>query len=154
MSGGSYNYLCNKDDLADLAMAQDDITAMADRLAALGYAEDAARATVELLLSVRQATVWIETQAKALRGIWEAVEWWDSCDWPESEVKKALADYRGIARSLPDCTDCQGTGYRNRRTQAENHADPGLPFRFHGCQNPNCAGGKDVSGVSVGRDEV
>jgi Holliday junction resolvasome RuvABC DNA-binding subunit len=71
MSGGSYNYLCHSWDLDDLDKHESDLEDMADRLAALGYAQDAARETQALL------------------------EWWDSNDWSEDQVKEALAKYRG-----------------------------------------------------------
>jgi hypothetical protein len=94
MSGGSYEYLCFKD-ASDLANYEHQLQSMADRLAGLGYAEDAARETTEVLLMHRQAMVRIDTRLKRLSDIWHAVEWWDSCDSGEDGVKKALAEYRG-----------------------------------------------------------
>ena len=93
MSGGSYEYLCFKE-ADDLMNAQRTIQAMADRLAGLGYAEDAALETTDLLLVIRQATVAIEARKRRLERVWRAVEWWDSCDSSEEDVKLALADYR------------------------------------------------------------
>mgnify|MGYP001593382905 CR=1 FL=1 len=95
MSGGSYNYLCWKSDLDELLVQQHALRDMADRLAGLGYAQDAAAETEELLLMLRQWKIRAETRAKRLEHVWKAVEWWDSCDWSEEAVHKALAAYRG-----------------------------------------------------------
>lgn len=95
MSGGSYNYLCAYRELEGLLEHQGDLEEMADRLAGLGYAEDAARETQELLVQLRQWKVRAEVRAERLAGVWKAVEWWDSADWGEDRVKEALAEYRG-----------------------------------------------------------
>ena len=97
MSGGSYNYLgtiCG-DDLAELLGKESDLRSMADRLAGLGYAEDAARETEELLVMLRQWRTRAEVRVRRLADVWHAVEWWDSCDTSEDGVRKALAGYRG-----------------------------------------------------------
>lgn len=95
MSGGSYNYLCQVYDLDDLMKHEADLQAMAERLAGLGYAEDAARETEELLVMLRQWRTRAEVRTKRLREVWKAVEWWDSCDWSERAVREAIAEYRG-----------------------------------------------------------
>jgi hypothetical protein len=96
MSGGSYEYLCFKDG-EDLFGDQVDrnMQAMADRLAGLGYAQDAAQETQWLLLEIRASANRIQTAKNRLEKIWRAVEWWDSCDSSEDGVKNALAAYRG-----------------------------------------------------------
>ena len=94
MSGGSYNYLCYKDGF-EIGGHESDLQAMADRLAGLGYAADAARETQELLLELRQYENRIQTRIKRLSGVWHAVEWWDSCDSGEDGVGLELAKYRG-----------------------------------------------------------
>ncbi len=96
MSGGSYDYLCHKgvDELIGSSHDQANLEAMAMRLVGLGYAEDAARETEELLLILRQATVRLQTRLDRLSGIWKAIEWWDSCDSGEDEVHVALQKYR------------------------------------------------------------
>jgi hypothetical protein len=68
---------------------------MADRLAGLGYAEDAAKETEELLVLLSQWNVRADVRLKRLADVWKAVEWWDSCDWGEEHVREALATYRG-----------------------------------------------------------
>ena len=96
MSGGSYNYLFCKsgDDLVDIP---GDLEAMAERLEKLGWAEDAARETEELILILRQAQVRTSLRIHRFMDIWHAVEWWDSGDSGEERVKDALAIYRGEA---------------------------------------------------------
>lgn len=100
MSGGSYDYLCHTWELRDLFKRDENssgstLEQMADRLAGLGYAQDAARETQELLVQLRQWTVRAEVRMDRLRDVWKAVEWWDSCDSGEEQLKAALAKYRG-----------------------------------------------------------
>jgi hypothetical protein len=99
VSGGSYNYLGSicYDDLGDLLNKRTELREMADRLAGLGYAEDAARETEELLVMLRQWQVRAEVRVRRLLDVWHAVEWWDSSDWSEEQVCKALAAYRSEA---------------------------------------------------------
>ena len=95
MSGGSYDYICF-DVVRDLMDKQQQIQNMADRLARLGYAHDAAQETQELLLTIRQFENRIEAMQGRLVMLWKAVEWWDSGDISEDGVQRALARYRGI----------------------------------------------------------
>jgi hypothetical protein len=95
VSGGSYDYLCWANELDRLLEKQHHLAEMADRLAELGYADDAAFETTDLLLTLRQWQVRARTHVKRLEGVWKAVEWWDSADWGEEQVKEALAKYRG-----------------------------------------------------------
>jgi hypothetical protein len=96
MSGGSYNYLGSicYDDLAELLSKESDLRDMADRLAGLGYAQDAAAETEELLVMLRQWKTRAEVRVRRLIDVWHAVEWWDSCDWSEEQVRTALERYR------------------------------------------------------------
>ncbi len=94
MSGGSYNYLCFKE-IDELINMQSDLQDMSDRLAGLGYATDAARETQELIQIIRQSINRMEPIKKRLYGIWHAVEWWDSCDSGEDDLKSELKRYRG-----------------------------------------------------------
>ena len=79
MSGGSFNYLHIRD-VQELFDNEGNLQEMADKLASLGYADDAARETLEVLLTLRQFKIRIGTRARRLSGIWQAVEWWDSGD--------------------------------------------------------------------------
>lgn len=94
MSGGSFNYLCYTD-IETIVEKLEELESMADALAKLGYANDAAKETTELLLYLRARNVHIETHLNRLSEVWHAVEWWRSCDSGESDVKKALVKYRG-----------------------------------------------------------
>lgn len=95
MSGGSYNYLCHAFDLDDLLEKRGSLREMADRLAGLGYAEDAAKETEELLALLNQWRVRAEVRRNRLAAVWKAVEWLDSGDSGEDDVREALAAYRG-----------------------------------------------------------
>jgi 3-methyladenine DNA glycosylase AlkD len=101
MSGGSYNYLFTACDLEDIQSKQNDLSEMADRLAALGYAQDAAAETEELLILFRQWQLRAGVRLRRLEKVWKAVEWWDSCDSTEDAVKAALAEYRNDHGSTP-----------------------------------------------------
>jgi len=93
MSGGSYDQLCYKE-CDQIFSMESQLQQMADRLAKLGYADDAAKETMELLLEARQAKNRIQTRINRLHSIWWAVEWWASGDVGEEDVKIALAKYR------------------------------------------------------------
>lgn len=99
MSGGSFNYLCEAWDLDEIIGKLGDLQDMSHALAALGYAQDAARETEELLVILRQWQVQTEVRLNRLRGVWKAMEWWRSCDWGEDDFQKALAEYRGAGQN-------------------------------------------------------
>ena len=96
MSGGSYDYLCYKDSAQLLGgEADDDLQEMADSLAKLKYANDAAKETQDILLTIRQSRNRIESSVARLSGLWHDLEWWVSGDSGEDEFKEALEKYRG-----------------------------------------------------------
>lgn len=101
MSGGSYNYLFEAQDLEDLQARRFDLEEMASRLAGLGYAQDAARETEELLVLFRQWETRAAVRMSRLACVWKAVEWWDSHDSSEDRVHEALAAYRGDTEGKP-----------------------------------------------------
>lgn len=87
MSGGSYNYLYCKDSSQLLSgEADEELQNMADRLAGLGYANDAAKETQSLLLLLRQSRNRIESQIERLKDVWHIVEWVDSGDSSEPDI--------------------------------------------------------------------
>lgn len=94
MSGGSYDYLYCKD-IGDLVNSEKMLQTMADDLAFLGYAKDAAKETEEFLLTMRQFINRLETMRERLEPIWYAKEWWASGDQDENYFKEALKKYRG-----------------------------------------------------------
>ena len=95
MSGGSYDYLCWASELDQLLEKQHHLSDMAERLAGLGYADDAATETTHLLLAMRQWRIRAAAHVDRLTDVWKAVEWWDSADWSEDRVHEALTKYRG-----------------------------------------------------------
>ena len=97
MSGGSYDYLCCKD-VGDLMLGEGGLPYMADTLATLGYADDAARETTEFLMELRASRIRLEVMQRRLSRLWKAVEWWKSGDYGEDQVRDALAEYRGHAQ--------------------------------------------------------
>jgi hypothetical protein len=98
VSGGSFNYLCHTWDLSDIIDKMGSLEEMSQALAALGYAQDAARETEELLVILRQWEVQTTVRLDRLRDVWQAMEWWRSCDWGETQFREALAEYRGEGR--------------------------------------------------------
>jgi hypothetical protein len=101
MSGGSYNYLCKVYDPEDIFSHMGDLRAMADRLAGLGYAQDAAAETEDLICMINQARIRIATRMDRLREVWHDVEWWDSGDNGEDQLKQELVKYRGETPAPP-----------------------------------------------------
>lgn len=93
MSGGSYNYLCFVD-IDDIFNREFDLSTMRDRLAGLGYAQDAAAETEDLILILRQVRVRLQARIDRLEGVWRAVEWWDSGDSGEEALMQELNRYR------------------------------------------------------------
>ena len=93
MSGGSYEYLCFKEP-SDLFHVEETIQRMADDLARLGYADDAAKETMSLLLEIRVSRIRLQSHLDRIKDVWQAVEWWRSCDSSEDSVKEALKKYR------------------------------------------------------------
>jgi hypothetical protein len=101
MSGGSYNYLFIADSLAELQQREPQLREMADRLAGLGYAQDAARETEELLVFLRQWQTRALVRVARLAEVWQAVEWWDSHDSSEEAITFALEKYRAGTEVTP-----------------------------------------------------
>lgn len=90
MSGGSYNYLATH--VTGLEDRHDDIVeALAARLDGLGYATEAAAETRKVLEILDEA----EKVAQRLYDVWHAVEWWDSGDSGEEQVRKAVSEFQG-----------------------------------------------------------
>ena len=101
MSGGSHDYLCYKDPdelLYHLSMVQK----MADDLARLGYAQDAARETNEVIAICHQFDARISARLQRLRPVWLALEWWHSGDMNEDGFKFNLERYRTDPDTYPN----------------------------------------------------
>lgn len=89
MSGGSYNYLCHQDRIDIYELER-----MADRLAELAPGSRADRDTRALWERLQG-----DETSNALRDVWHAVEWFDSCDYGEDQARAAIADYEQGERS-------------------------------------------------------
>ncbi|MGW2520448.1 hypothetical protein ACWC09_26235 [Streptomyces sp. NPDC001617] len=83
MSGGSYDYLYFQ--VSEFGGHREQLERMAERLEGLSYATEAAAATRRILEL---------TGDERLTGVWRAVEWWDSGDYSEDQVRKAVAAYQ------------------------------------------------------------
>ena len=94
MSGGSFNYLFSADSASQLGGKEEDLERMAETLAKLGYAPDAAQETFELLLELRAFDARLKAHHSRLWAVWRAVERWRSGDSGEDFVKEMLALYR------------------------------------------------------------
>lgn len=93
MSGGSFDYLCFAD-AETISEKKGRLREMADFLAGLGYAQDAARETEELLVILNQIEVRMGVRIDRLSAIWKAAEWWQSADTGEDDFKASLKEYR------------------------------------------------------------
>ena len=99
MSGGSYEYLCYKDPDEMLSgSVRPHLEAMAERLSKLGWADDAAQETYEVLAILRQTETRLRVHNKRLNRVWHAVEWWDSGDSGPDALDEALSRYRQDSR--------------------------------------------------------
>ena len=96
MSGGAYEYLYVwAGDLEELIKRRLVLEAMSERLSGLPYAADAALETERLIAMIERCETQVRVRGEALQDVWHAVEWWDSADYSEDQVKEALAKYRG-----------------------------------------------------------
>ena len=94
MSGGSFNYLCFKDneDLFDQTNLNE-MDNMASRLVELGF-EDAAKETLNLKYTIQQSLIRSQVMKERLEGVWKAVEWYDSSDSSLENVEQEIKKYR------------------------------------------------------------
>ena len=84
-------------DLEDLATRTLELAEMADRLAARGDAQDAARETEELLCMVRQWNNRAEVRVRRLGDVWRAAEELDNDPYSKAakeRLEQELAAYR------------------------------------------------------------
>lgn len=93
MSGGSYNYLYLH--TQGLEAQRGDIEAMRDRLQELEAQRvpGAALAARQTRMVLNHLTL-AERSAQALSEVWHAVEWWDSADYGEDQVREVLAEFK------------------------------------------------------------
>ncbi|MFE5392524.1 hypothetical protein [Bacillus thuringiensis] len=95
MSGGSYNYLCFKDEHEMFEYGKiEDLEAMASRLIELGY-KDAAKEVLNIKYTIQQSLVRVGVMKERMNDVMKAVEWYDSSDSGIDAVEKAISKYRG-----------------------------------------------------------
>jgi hypothetical protein len=94
MSGGSFDYLCDRTS-AELVV-EDQLTMLQRMEAALidADAADAAMETAAVFMVAEYALRQIEARRARLDRVWHAIEWWKSGDWSEDQFRAALAAYR------------------------------------------------------------
>lgn len=91
MSGGSWDCLCF-DDIDKLCDREDNIQAMADRLASDNLPL-AAKETQELLATLRMFKNRISVLKERLEPVWRAVEWCDSCDTTHKDYIEIVEEH-------------------------------------------------------------
>ena len=110
MSGGSWNYLYNKDiDELMNGSSTEILQDMADRLNSAGF-EDVAKDTQRLVEYIKSASIRIETLFETLSPVFKAVEWFDSADWGEETLNNEILKYRNARldsynRAVDDCIE-------------------------------------------------
>lgn len=102
MSGGSYNYLFTKDP-EELVSRRDDLEAMRNRLVELG-ATDVAAAVEEIAATITSYRHEVEWRMAKVADVLQAVEWLDSNDWGEDQMREAIAKYRATEGGTPDAS--------------------------------------------------
>ena len=94
MSGGSFNYLCFKDNEDLFAQTNlNEMDNMASRLVELGF-EDAAKETLNLKYTIQQSLIRSQVMKERLEGVWKAVEWYDSSDSSLENIEQEIKKYR------------------------------------------------------------
>ena len=102
MSGGSFDYLYCLDAEELLDPYQGNMLEyMIKALGELGYADDAARESRELLATIRESQAIIKREQdkvqvgiNRLKDVWHAMEWYASCDYGEDTFKEVLEKWR------------------------------------------------------------
>lgn len=94
MSGGSFNYLCEKDndELYEFSVL-DEMKRMSLKLAELGHG-DAANHTALLIMLIDNNLKHTQEIKKSLEDVWKAVEWYQSYDYGIEKVDEAMEEYR------------------------------------------------------------
>lgn len=104
MSGGSYDYLCFRTELSDIAQHERDIEDMRIALVKYGYT-DIAEDAEELIKRIVSARIGIESLAQQLSDVFKAVEWYESYDYSKETMVKVLEDYREYKKGMVDICD-------------------------------------------------
>jgi hypothetical protein len=100
VSGGSFNYLCHKDVVQLLESGMADLEEMAVELEGLGHVAKAPAVRTRAVQSrLRAMQTELDAELRELEPVWQAVEWWRSCDWGRDQVLVAIGEYRERQRS-------------------------------------------------------
>lgn len=96
MSGSSYEYLYfnSVSDMLTKYGALEQLERMCKRLEGLSYAKLAAAKSRRVQDRLTKLEASIQKNLDDLHDVWRAVEWWDSGDWGEGEVKRAIEKMR------------------------------------------------------------
>ena len=96
MSGGSFNYVCHKlamGEVAEVAAARYDLRQMADAMAAEGYPE-AAAPLAAIVARIDALDAWAQGLTRdGIYDLTKAFEWWQSGDYGKDAFERALAAY-------------------------------------------------------------
>lgn len=85
-------------DLEDILTKRFALAEMSADLSAVGYAQDAARETEELLVLLNQWETRAGVRIDRLRSVWKAMDRWQDSNGSEPDFRAALAEYRGEPR--------------------------------------------------------
>jgi hypothetical protein len=88
VSGGSFNYLCHRN--ASDIFGDDELRHMGAALAELGHS---AKLPAERTMALLRKREEIEREIEALRAVWRAVEWKESCDIGADQMWLAIGRY-------------------------------------------------------------
>lgn len=94
MSGGSYNYLFQAEagELFEFGR-RDRLADMRDRLTGLGYPDVAARVAA-IIAAMGDYERQVDALMSPVKDVMQAVEWLDSNDYEEDQVREAVVEYR------------------------------------------------------------
>lgn len=91
MSGGAYGYVTQRiDEIGRIDNGGADWEQLCDRVADCGWMPDVA-AEIAAITAVAES---LTARLRKLGAVLEAVEWWDSNDYGEGQVRDALAEFR------------------------------------------------------------
>jgi hypothetical protein len=114
MSGGSYNYLCNRQP-GELLDCREDIESARHSLLALDAA-DVAQVLTDVLGIIGNYRPAVEAKMDSVYGVLHELEWWHSNDHSEEDFRAALAEHRAaqVANSRGDSPMADAAELANR----------------------------------------
>lgn len=94
MSGGSYDYLCFKDS-SDILNHLETVERMANDLTVEGFPLPAFM-TRKVVLLARSYQARMDKLLGTLQDVWQAQEWYASCDYSLEQVKDAVKKFEAL----------------------------------------------------------